>query len=208
MREWHQYCGEHWTQAGTSGGHGANGADDFDGVVHVATRRMSWTVTISSNTQALRVLFDGATRKILRAIAEARPQLGRLLLAIENGQTVAAAARAAVAFEHAVAEAVIIVERRRAERVGHANVSRRCARDDGAFRGGFDHFGTADFDTLLVELTERRTVTITVHQHLAFVAGHERNERALTSWLADAGLAGNQVGAVDHFKAKRKESCK
>lgn len=154
-------------------------------------------------TQPLGVRLNALTREILRAVAVASLQLGRFLLPVQDVQTVAATVRAAAAFEHAATVVVVVAERGRALDVGEADPARGRARDDAVLGGRFEHVGPADFDAPLAEFAERRAVAVAVHQRLALVGRDERDQRALTVDVTLLGLAGDQVGTVDHVVLER-----
>lgn len=151
----------------------------------------------------LRVVLDSITREVFRAIAVARAQLGRLLLAIENGQTVVAAVRALVSVEQAATVHAVVLHGRAAQWIGTAYPSGRTATDDRVLGHGRVDCIATHFDALLGLLTELGPFALAVDELFAFFRRYEADQCSLAARMTSIGAARDQVGALDHVAVQR-----
>lgn len=121
-------------------------------MIVVGTTASNWLLRLSPVAVPFSVVLDPLARKVLGAVAVAGAQLGRLLLALENGQAVLATGVALGALEEAPTEHVVVLQCSAAHCVGDADPPGRGARDDRVDGHGGVHRRPAHLDAPLHHL--------------------------------------------------------
>jgi len=114
-------------------------------------------------TQSIHVHLDGIAIIILGTIANAGFQFGRLLLPIQDGDTVIASQCTFLTVEHTLAQAAVILDRGRTQRVCGTNPLGHRAADHGVRLVGTHHLWSANLDALFGDIAEFLTLTIAPH---------------------------------------------